>query len=295
MAYPVMLAIGAGGVIDMTSRRALIYDIVGEERVTNAFALESLSMSIGNMLGAILGGAMITLLGIGPAFLLIALCYAGAFAFLFSMPSPSKAHRQSGAANFLTELRSGIAYVRRDRPLVSILGVTVLVNLFFFSFMPMVPVFADRMGVNALLTGILASGSGIGMVLGSLAIAARQPQRRGRVYVGGSFLALSFLACFAAVPWYPAALLALVIAGIGTAGFGAMQGVLVMVAAGAEMRGRAMGLLSMAIGGLPFGMVLLGLAAQGLGPPVAVVLSVCLGLMTMAAWLRRRPEAARIA
>jgi hypothetical protein len=61
------------------------------------------------------------------------------------------------------------------------------------------------------------------------------------------------------------------------------------------MRGRAMGILSMAIGALPFGMVLLGLGAQVAGPEAAVVASVAIGLALMAAWLWRRPEALRIA
>ncbi|MGE0541389.1 MAG: MFS transporter, partial [Dehalococcoidia bacterium] len=77
MIYPFMLAIGLGGVIDMTSRRALVWDFVGEERVTNALALESLSMTGGNMLGSLVGGAVINFIGTGQAFMVIAVCYVG--------------------------------------------------------------------------------------------------------------------------------------------------------------------------------------------------------------------------
>ena len=295
MVYPFMLAVGLGGVIDMTSRRALVYDFVGEERATNALALESLSMTGGNMLGTLAGGAVINFIGIGQAFLLIALCYAASFLLLLGVPVPQRARAASGGRSVLEDVLAGFRFLGRNRTLISLLGVTVLMNGFYFTFTPMVPVFADRLGVNALWTGLLASASGMGSMAGSLLIAARPPRRRGLAYVGGSVLALLGLGVFAAVASYPLALMALVVAGMGMAGFATMQGVLVMVTAGAQMRGRAMGLLSMAIGTLPFGMVLLGLVAQRLGAPAAVLGSAALGLAATAVWSLRRPEAWRLA
>jgi hypothetical protein len=62
-----------------------------------------------------------------------------------------------------------------------------------------------------------------------------------------------------------------------------------------EMRGRAMGILSMAIGTLPFAMALLGVAAQGTGAPAAVFGSAALGVGGMLLWNALRPEARRLA
>jgi hypothetical protein len=107
-------------------------------------------------------------------------------------------------------------------------------------------------------------------------------------------IALASLSVFAAALWYPVAFLALVIAGVGSAGFGTMQSVLVMSTTGPAMRGRAMGLLSMAIGILPFGMIMLGLVAQEVGAPVAVIASVAVGLSAMLLWNARWPQARRL-
>jgi MFS family permease len=293
MVYPFMLVVGVGGVVDMTSRRALIYDIVGPERATNALALESLSMSGGTTLGAFFGGAVINFVGVGQCFFLIALLYSASFLLLRGVPSPA-ASRTGGGASILADLREGGRFLRGSRPMVSILGVTVLMNLFYFSFMPMVPVFARQMHVNALFAGILAGATGMGMMIGSFAWAAWPTQRRGLVYVGGCLVAMAFLALFALLQWYPIALVLLICAGVGSSGFGTMQGVLVMAAAGQEMRGRAMGLLSMAIGGLPFGMIALGGVAQGIGAAPAVTASVIMGFATFAIWLWKFPEAGRI-
>lgn len=184
----------------------------------------------------------------------------------------------------------GLRAVRASRALVGILGVTVIMNLFYFSFMPLVPVFAEEMDVNALLAGVLAGASGLGMMLGSFAWAAWPVQRRGLLYIAGSVLGMAFLFAFAAVQWYPAALLLLIGAGFGASAFGTMQGVLVMTTALPEMRGRAMGMLSMAIGSLPFGMIGLGLIAQATHPAPAVMISVGAGFVVMAAWTVRYRE-----
>jgi MFS family permease len=294
MVYPFMLAVGVGGVVDMTSRRALVYDLVGERRATNALALETMSLSGGNTLGALFGGAVIQFVGIGEAFFLMAALYAGSFLLLLGVPSPKPSRTEIPSASVLADLRQGVAAVARNRTLVSLLGITVIMNLFYFSFMPLVPVFGERMEVSALLTGLLASALGVGMMLGAFMWAAWASQRRGLVYIGGSFVALTFLLLFAATDVYILAFTALIAAGIGASAFGTMQGVLTMDAAGPELRGRAMGVLSMAIGSLPFGMLLLGGLAQATTPGVAVALSVLAGFFVLGAWIIRFPEAARM-
>jgi hypothetical protein len=61
------------------------------------------------------------------------------------------------------------------------------------------------------------------------------------------------------------------------------------------MRGRALGLLSTAIGMLPFGMVVLGGVAQAVGPSSGLIGSVVCGMTVMVLWTRWRPESHRIA
>jgi MFS family permease len=112
--------------------------------------------------------------------------------------------------------------------------------------------------------------------------------------VGGSLIALSFLGIFAAANWYPMALVALVMAGLGASGFSTMQSALVMTSAADEVRGRALGLLSMCIGILPFGMLTLGGAAEAMGPTAGVISGVLLGVVLMLIWTLRSPESQRV-
>jgi MFS family permease len=71
MVYPFIFLMGIGGMLDMTTRRALVYDFVGEARATNAVALEALSMTLAFMLGSLLAGAILDVFGAGEAFLAV--------------------------------------------------------------------------------------------------------------------------------------------------------------------------------------------------------------------------------
>jgi MFS family permease len=296
MVYPFMLCIGVSMVVEMTSRRALVYDLVGPENVTNALALESLAMTSGTLVGGIAAGTIITLLGIGQAFLLVGSFYVVSFVALLGVPAAAVRARNRDAEppDIVRDVKAMFNYLPGNQVLISILGVTVIMNLFYFCFTPMIPVFADRLDVNAFWTGVLAGAPALGSMLGTIMVARGLPFGRGRAYVGGSILGLCFLCVFAAASWYPLALVALLVAGFGTSGFATMQSALVMITADDAMRGRALGLLSMAIGALPFAMLMLGGVAQAIGPSAGLICSAFAGLVTMVLWTRRWPEAQRI-
>jgi MFS family permease len=144
-------------------------------------------------------------------------------------------------------------------------------------------VFARHMGVNAFWTGVLGSAVGLGSLTTAFLIAGRYVRLPGaRLYVGGAALALLGVFMFAVCRFYPLALLALIVAGIGAAGFASMQAALVVIAAPAAMHGRVMGMVGMAIGVLPFTLLALGLVAQRTGAALALSTSSVLGLVVLA-------------
>ena len=73
-----------------------------------------------------------------------------------------------------------------------------------------------------------------------------------------------------------------------------MQSALVLTAVAPEMRGRALGLLSVSIGALPVGMFLLGEFAEAVGASIAVAIWAATGCIALVLWILRRPEALRI-
>jgi predicted MFS family arabinose efflux permease len=289
MIYVFLVFVGVGWVIDMTSRRAIIYDLVGPTRLDNAMALESLSTSSGLALGTLVGGTAIQAVGVGSAFFCLAALLLAALVLFTRVP-----HVERGVARSvdpgLTAFVAGFRLLRTERLLVSVLGVSAAVNFFFFSFTPLVQLVGTDLGVGAFLTGLLAAMVGFGMMVGSTYVARTQPRRRGLAYVAGSSIAMVLLIPFALSQWYVVSLLFLLLASAGMGLFGSTQSTLVMTSVSPELRGRALGLLSTAIGVLPMGMIGLGELAQRIGARPAIMTSVISGGVALVLWLLYRPD-----
>lgn len=288
--YVYLFLVGIGWITDMTSRRALVFDLVGQERTDNAMAMESLSASTGMVIGALVGGSALQAVGIGSSYFIIAGFIALAFVCLLGVKRPEEPTAKGSGGSPIRDLTDGVRQLRRNKAVISILGVTAIANFFLFAYFPIIPVIAKSLDASPRQTGLLAAGTGIGMMAGSLLTAQLRPRRRGLVYVGGVFVAMLIVVPFARATAYPVALFAIIMSGVGSGCFGAMQSALVAGASPPELRGRALGLLSMAIGALPIGMAVLGESAERVGVPTALTVSMAIGVGTLVLWVWRRPQ-----
>lgn len=292
--YPYMVVAGFGWVVDMTARRTLVHDLVGDEHIDDAMAMEGLASAFGLMAGTVAGGALIGAVGAGGAYLSVAGAIGVAALLLTRVPpTPRTPSTEPETPSLVSEMAAGVKMVGTTATLASVLGVTALVNFFHFAYFPIVPVIAQRVGASPFATGLLAAATGAGMAIGA-SIVLRFELRRGVAYVVGAIGAFVFLIGFGAFDRYWLVFISLLIASSFVGLFAATQGALVMTSVDAAMRGRAMGLLSMAIGVLPLGMIVLGEVSEQLGAPTALIISNVIGLVCVLAFLRLRPHALRI-
>lgn len=293
MLYPYSVVAGSSWVVDLTTRRALVADIVGPEYVTNAFSLEAWSSSLGGVVGALAAGAFIGLIGMGEAFVVVVVMLVGPIGLLLGVQSPPRTHVST--APWWEDLRAGLALPFRLPALLSVLGVTLIMNLFFFPHISLIAQMAEELGVSAFATGLLNAASMTGSMIATLVIASVAIPRRGLTYVCGALFALVLLPVFALAGSYPIALAALILAGFGLGAFASMQFTLVTTVAGPTAHGRALGLMTTVIGVVPFGSLLLGLVAEwvGIGPAIAGIAGVGIALLVL--WTLRWPAAVRIA
>ncbi len=292
--YLYMVVAGFGWVVDMTARRTLVYELVGDDHIDDAMALEGLASAFGLMAGTLAGGALIGAVGAGGAYLAVAAAIAFAAYLLRSVPlTPKPSATAEEAPSLIAEMKAGFRLAGKTPTLASILGVTALVNFFHFAYFPIVPVIAQRVGASPFTTGLLAAATGAGMAIGAVVV-LRGVVPRGIAYAGGAIGAFVFLIGFGAFDNYWLVFVSLLIASSFVGTFAATQGALVMTSVPPAMRGRAMGLLSMAIGVLPLGMIALGEVSEVLGAPTALVLSSLVGLVCTIGYLTFRPQALRI-
>ena len=304
--YLYMFVVGIGWVTDMTSRRALVFDIVGPENLDRAMALESVSLSSGMAVGALVGGSAVEAVGIGASYFLIAVFLVLALGLLATVKRPSRATSSPSTpstpsslpapspTSSVRDLVDGVRLLGASRGVVGILGVTVIANFFLFAYFPIVPIVAKRLDASPFQVGLLLSGTGLGMMGGSMLFARFTPHRRGLSYLLGVYFAMLLVIPFALGRNYWLALAAIIASGLGSGLFGSTQGALVIAEAPEELRGRALGLLSMAIGALPLGMYSLGEVAELAGVPAALVANMVIGALVLTYWMRRHPEIIRM-
>ena len=264
-------------------RRTMLGELAGPRGVGAAMSLDSATTNGTRMLGPALGGLLFETIGLPGAYLLGALLYCIGGLLFVSLDYLSTA-APAREENLFSTIAAGFRYVRGNRAMVGMLAVTLIMNLWGFPFAAMVPVIgSDVLGLSAFPIGVLLSAEGAGAFAGALIIAVLvRPAQFNGIYLYGSFLMLAGVIAFSFSTGYAVSLTLLFIAGLGAAGFSAMQTTIMFTLAPPEMRGRVMGVLSVCIGASPLGMLHIGLMARMLSAPTAVLLVAVEGLIALA-------------
>ena len=277
---------GCGWATDNPVRRVMMGEVVGREKVGTAMSLDVGASNATRMIGPALGGFLLAGTGIRGAFILSVLMYGTALLAILTIRS--RIPRGAGSSAVLARIGEGLALVRGDRRLIGVLVVTVIYNLFAWPFTSMIPVIGrDRLHLGPEGVGLLATMDGIGAFAGAMLLALWLiPRWYGRAYIGGVICYLITVVIFALAQSPALAGAALLLTGLGGAGFGTMQATLVYLAAPPEMRSRILGVLTVCIGTGPIGFVWLGWLADRIGAHNATAVTGVLGLLAMAATWR---------
>ncbi len=274
LALLVTFVLGLQWAVDWPTRRALIPDLVGRELTINAVALEAVSMNITRIIGPLVAGALIEYVSPAAAFALMAVLYVIEIVVLKRMPPlPTRRHVAQGPV--LRYLRDGLTSLAANQAIVGVLLISAFMNILVFPYQQLLPVFArDVLNLDAVGLGVLGAASGIGSLLGASAIASsgRIP-RSGMFFWVGSFVMSLAVTSFALSTDLPLAVAMIALAGLAQSAFGSLQSTIVLGSASDQLRGRAMGALTLAIGSAPVGTLEIGALTVLLGAPLAVALN----------------------
>ena len=266
--------------LDWPTRRAIIPDLVGRERVVDALVLENGIQNVTRILGPIGGGIALELLGVGGGLALLSVLGFGSFVLLLGITSCSQAPTVEGSfQTVINTTRQGWKFVRTNRKIWGVFLITIFMNVWAFPYMNLLPVFArDILGQGPIGLGWLGAAHGIGATAGLLIIHwGRKRLSNEWLFSGGSLLLSFGLILFSTSTSYHLSLLLLFISGLGQAGFSIMQSSIILVESTEDMRSRAMGALVLAIGVGPLGRLQSGSMAEELTVSWAV------GIMALAA------------
>jgi len=276
------LCIGFGSAYDWSSRRALIPDLVGKDRTTDAMVLETVPQNVSRLLGPLMSGILLEFAGIKGGFLaLFILCVLQVIVIIRLSGATDRKDRKKSRLAPRKDLILAFRYARRNPRISGVLVITFLMNAFAFSYQVLLPVFVrDILSLGPLELGILGAGVGIGSILGiALINGLGQYYRDGLVFTVSSLLNALATLVFALSSSFSLSLVMLILVGLGQAGFSVMQSSIILRAASDAMRARVMGLLALAIGGGPPGRLIVGSLTGLVGAPLA--LSLCAGVASV--------------
>ncbi len=288
------LAMGTSWITSFPSRSSMVQDLVGSNRLTNAMSLDMAAMNASRMMAPVLGGLLLGFVGTKAATLTMAALYTIGFLMLIRVRAPERTFSivREPIPQLLSE---GLRHVLKSRVLLATILITIVANMFLFPYMLMVPVFArDVLGVGPFLMGIMAATDGLGALIGSVILASRRTIRGpGRIFAYGTTGSTVAVLMFALSPVYGLSLVVLLVVGLFFSTFATMQPTLMLLGSPPKMRGRAMGVMMLAVGAGPIGFALIGVSAEAWGAPTAVAVNCVIGVVLMTAIVARFPAIRR--
>ena len=282
---------------DMATRRRMVGEIAqlpggGTGLISRSLALDTVTNSVARMVGPILGGLAYQAIGVAGAFSISASFYLFS-AILASGLRYTQVTRSLSLSRVPADLREGFTYARSQPIILGVLGITIAMNMFGFSYTALLaPLGRNVFHVAPVWVGVLAAAEPFGALTGGLFLARGDPPVSGRVLmVGGTIIFLASIMLLPLSPWLTLACVIMLAGGFGSAAFANMQTALIVLHTPGHIRSRLMGLLTVCIGTAPLGLLLIGALADSFGPVLALeIMGVCglIGVGTVNLWWKRQ-------
>ena len=277
---------GCVNALDSPARQTFVSDLVGDDDLANAVALNSTSMNAAQMIGPSVAGIVIAAVGSGWAILINGASFGAVLASLYCL-RVSELHPNIRAGHARGSLVEGFRYVRSRPDIGAILWMLFLIGTFGLNF----PIFIATMSVGifhggadqyGFLTSVMAGGA----LVGALLAAGRGKPPFALLPVAAAIFGVGFT--LAAVMPNPVLFGgALVIVGASTLTFTNATSSLMQLSTPPVMRGRVMALrVAIGLGATPIGAPIVGWVADTLGPRWALGVGAAAGFAAAAVALR---------
>lgn len=247
------------------ARQAIIPQLVGQERISNAIALNSAAMSSMALIAPAIAGVLYATIGPEGVYYVMVGLWIVAVSLTTAIRKPAKMAARAQSA-ITKDIKAGLSYVAHNRMILLLLGVMLTTVVLSMPFQSLLPVFVvDVYGLESEAFGLLVSMIGLGSLLGSLTIASLGRWRRGLLVILGGFIASISLSLVALIPVYPVAVGIMVLVGLGNIAPMALITALIMERSDEHYRGRMMSIIMLMWGLMPLGVMPLGLAVDAIG------------------------------
>ncbi|MGC8595275.1 MAG: MFS transporter [Candidatus Kryptoniota bacterium] len=293
--YILAMLLGFTNSFDQPGRQAFVAEMVPDDDIPNAVALNSLLFNTARTLGPAVAGISIALIGMALSFAINGISFvAVVIALIMMKPELLRTFPIKREKSMAADLKEGFSYVRRTPLIAGLLMILAFVGTFGYNFSTALPLLTKNiLGGGPQLFGIVTSSVGIGSMLGAMVVASRaRPSLRIVITSAMLFGFFEIIVSLIRNVWLSLLLLALV----GASGiiYTATTNTMLQLNSPPNLRGRIMALYVMVFtGSTPIGAVFTGFVADYAGTPLMILIegSLCIfGAIVGIVYSRRNSE-----
>ncbi len=277
--------------------QAMTAKLVPERHLMNATSLNTASHSVPNIAGPALGGVLVGVASISAAYFITTGALALAvLMMLLGVPAAFGAVERRQAQSATADLREAWDYLAANPELLKLTAAMLTPFVLGQSFVLLLPLFVEQeLGGGATMFGALSASTGVGGVLGAMAVATWGERHQIPYLMLGGVISVGIGAgIYGLFPWPPLTGLALVTAGAGESALFAAYETYLLIRLPDEIRGRVMGLTFTMVAFFPISAIAAGGLADLIGLRALAVVEgvIVLGLAGLA-WVTVLREVAR--
>jgi MFS family permease len=264
-----------GGVVaafEIPARQALMVDLVSREDLVDAIALNSGGFNLARIVGPSFAAIVLARFGLAWCFGINALSYFAVLGSLGRIRLPRWTPVQHLVSPY-EQLKQGLNYIRRSRPVSALMGVIAIYSIFGFQYLTMMPVVArDVLNTGASGYGLLLTFVGIGALTGALLLASVGARiRRGRLFNATAYAFAGLTILFSLTRSVHVAAFVLLFLGLAMLVNGALANGILQSVVPDELRGRVMATyVFVYVGFTPIGSFIAGVVARFVGVQWAI-------------------------
>ena len=261
------------------ARQALLPELVGKEKLSNALALNSAGMSATSLAAPAVAGFMYAFIGPDGVFYITSAMGALAICLTYFIGDRPNPRRHLGEKVF-SEIRAGMTYVLGRRLLLALLAIGIVTSMLTSPFSYLLPVMVvDVYKLESGSYGLLVSAMGLGAVISGLVVASLGQWRRGLLLALGILAAGVCMMLVSLIPIYAAAIVILGFKGLGSTGPMALKQALVIEHVDDRFRGRVISFMSLNMGLTPLALIPAGFMIDLLSVRIVIAMIAALTLV----------------
>jgi MFS family permease len=242
--------LGAAAALEQPARLAIVADMVGDEDLSNAVALNSSSYNLARIIGPSIAGLIIAATGEAACFFLNSVTYL-VFIFLFLAIHFPRQPKPSERLQVVGSVKDGFGYIMQSKVIVGLLLITSVASFLTIPYIALMPVFArDILQTGAEGLGYLLTAVGVGAIIGALIVAYLQAGQRGKWLVVANVLGPIFLILFSFSGSFLLSLLLIAFVGASNSIRLTLANSLTQLSTSDEYRGRVMSIFNLLFNGM---------------------------------------------